>query len=250
MTRLTVDVSGKCNLNCEPCYQYLDGSELTIKQIEHIVKDNPHASVVNIGGGEPMQHKNIIPIIQLVYDAQKKAHISTNATIIPKEILTLDDAIKNNTSIQVSINAATKETYKAVTGHDLFERVLQNVELLKSNYHTTLSAMIYRTNFHEVESIMNLGEQLGLPVRFGLVLPAGKGKNVEKITPEEANWLRGTLLLKEIAKPGVIYGPLVHQINCPILASVYNLGNQKGFECLKDKVYHNSRGTQTSCEFL
>jgi MoaA/NifB/PqqE/SkfB family radical SAM enzyme len=250
MTKLTIDINGKCNIDCEFCYQDLDGSELTLQQITDDVKNNPHASVVNIGGGEPLIHKDIVPIIKLLYDNKKKTHISTNATIIPKGMLTLDDEIRDNTSIQVSINAATRDTYQAVTGKDMFDKVFHNVELLKPRYTTSLSAVIYRKNFHEIEQIISLGEKLELPVRFGLAFPKGKGKNVEKITPEEANWLKGTLLLKEIENPGQTYGPLVHQITCPILTAVYSLGNQNDYGCLKNKIYLDPRGVRTSCEFL
>jgi MoaA/NifB/PqqE/SkfB family radical SAM enzyme len=250
MKQLTVDINGTCNIACEFCYQDLDGSELSLDQVSKIVADTPNTSVVNIGGGEPLIHKDIVPIIQMLYDNNKRAHISTNATVIPQGMLSLDDAVRNNTSIQVSINAATRETYEAVTGKDMFDRVLKNVDLLKPKYHTSLSAVIYRKNFDEVDQLIDLGASLGLPVRFSLAFPAGKGKLVEKITPEEANWLRGHLLVKEIAHPGSSYGPLVHEITCPLLTAVYTLGKKEGFDCLAHKVYHDPRGVRTSCEFI
>lgn len=252
---LTIDIIGKCNLGCDFCYQLLDGEELSHERINSIVNGNPASGVVNLGGGEPFMHKDIINIIHGIAADGKKVHVSTNGTNIPAEVLGLEDAIRQNVRMQVSINASTSKTYTEVTGNDLFEKVLANVDLLKGHYSTALSAVIYRKNFDEVPGIVKLGEDLRLPVRIGLVLPVGKGKNVDLITKEEANWLRGYLLVKEIEKPGLIYGPLIHSISCPLLG-VYGFDNAKAKHeeaddcCVSGRNYYNPRGEKKFCEFM
>lgn len=248
MSIITIDITGNCNLACDFCYQLAKG-ELSKEDVLSIVKEQD-ANVVNVGGGEPFLHNDITGMIHGIVDAGKKVHISTNGTIIPDEVLGLEEKVRRNIRIQVSINSSTPKTYELITGKDLFEKVMKNIGLLKEKYDVALSTVIYRKNIDEVPGIIQLSEKMSLPVRFGLVLPVGKGKNVELITKEEANWVRGYLLVKEIEKRGMIYGPLVHNVSCPLLRAYGFESKGKNACCAHGKTYYNPRGEKGTCEFM
>ncbi len=249
MSRLAIDITGACNLDCEFCYNDDRTGMLSAEEIKDIVAANPNAAVVDIGGGEPLLHKDIAEIIQSINRQNRRVNISTNLTIIPDGLLNLDESVRKNTSMQVSINAATKDTYKTVAKRDLFEQVIGNIERVRQLYDITLSAVIYRANFSEVDGILALGKNMNLPVKISLALPVGKARNIELISPEEANVLRGKLLLKKINRDVKVYGPLVHEISCPIIGATYQMGEATN-ACNADKAYYNPHGRKSFCEFV
>ena len=88
MRNLTIDINGICNEKCKFCYQDLDGSILSEKEIMGLVNDSD-ADVIEIGGGEPFLDKRIVSIIANIRNKGKRVHVSTNATLIPKGLLYL-----------------------------------------------------------------------------------------------------------------------------------------------------------------
>lgn len=249
MSRLTIDITGACNLDCEFCYNDDKTGILGAGEIDDIIIANPDAPVVDIGGGEPLLHKDIVQIIQSISRQNKRANISTNLTIIPGGLLGLEESVRKNTSMQVSINAATKETYNAVAKRDLFEQVVGNIKQVQQLYNTTLSAVIYRNNFSEVDGLLALAETINLPLKISLALPVGNARNIKLITPEEANVLRGKLLLGKISHNVKVYGPLVHEISCPIISATYQMGEATN-ACNVGKAYYNQHGEKSFCEFV
>ena len=248
---LTLDINGICNLACGFCYQDLDGQALSKEAIFRLVDAHPSARVVNIGGGEPFLHPDILTIIEGIALRERLAHVSTNATVLPNGLLDLDAKVRERTRIQASINAATRETYARVTGHDLFARVLANVDRLREAYAVTLSAVLYQENIDDFDGLLALGYERQLPVRLDLVKPAGKGRAVALLTPEQANWVRGRVLLENIARPGAVYGPLVHEVTCPLLQETYALGTPANATCPggNNYVVFTPGGVRRACEF-
>lgn len=255
MKNLTIDINNFCNLNCEFCYQNLDGSELSKDYILDVVDKHKDFDTIEIGGGEPFLYSNIIDLIMELSKRNKKINISTNGTLIPDSLLSLEDEIKDKTKIQVSLNASNKELYEKITGKDLFNDVLKNINKIKPKYQTNLSSAIYQENFKDVPYLINLANQLNLPIRLNLVIPKGKGKNVSLITERELDRLTGQLLVqyvlnKNIEFPLLHFNPRDREINCQAVADTYN--RQKVGYCPADtneKLYF-SKDMNCNCQFL
>lgn len=250
MKILTIDINAYCNIGCEFCYQDLDGSQLSENHIYDIVDKNPGFDTVEIGGGEPLLDKRIINIIKRIRENGKKLNISTNTTKIPEGLLDLEDKIRNNTEIQVSLHASNPELYQRITGKDLFNVVIENIGKLKPRYSTLISSAIYKTNFDDVPNIVELANQLELPIRINLVYPVGNGKNVDLLTQNQINQLRSYLLLEKIKQGNMIDSPLIHVNNCIILQNAYDI--EKKNKCPLDlgKKYVSPRGEKYNCEFV
>lgn len=278
MNKLTIDINTSCNLECKFCYQDLDGSSLSKDDIFKIVDANPNSSIIEIGGGEPFLHSEILDIITGLREKGKKVHISTNATEIPKDFLDLDERIRHETEVQISLHASNPQLYGKITGRNLFDKVIKNIGIIKPKYKALITSAIYNENFNDVPDIVNLVNELDLPIRINLVFPIGKGKNVELIGPRKIDQLRNYLLgqklqkgnlidssllccVEKVPKTGAYWSinpsrlstvpPLLHINNCAALESYY--GIEKKVSCPVDcgtKKYISSRGEIYSCEFV
>lgn len=246
---ITIDINGKCNERCAFCYQNLDGSVLPIKKILELIDSSD--GVVQIGGGEPFIDDRIIDIIRFTRSKGRNMHISTNATIIPKGLLGLDEETRAGVQVQASVHASNRNLYERITGRDLFERVVENIETIKEFYSTLISSAIYKENLHDVANLVSLAERLGVPIRITPVFPEGSGRNVKLMNDNEIDQLRGYLLVQRIMKGRMIDSPLIHVNNCGALEAAY--GIEKKAICPVDcasKLYVSPRGEEYRCEFL
>ena len=245
---LTVDINAYCNLRCEFCYQDLDGSILSEKEIMGLVNDSD-ADVIEIGGGEPFLDKRIVSIIANIRNKGKRVHVSTNATLIPKGLLDLEARAKEGTQLQASIHGSNPALYERITGKNLLDRAVKNIGTLKPHFSMLMTSAIYQDNFNDVPNLVNLAEQLQLPLRVNLVFPTGNGRNVNLLTAQQVNQLRGYLLQQRVIKGDKIDSPLIHTNNCYALGDAYGVEKEGvcPFDC--GKVYVSPRGEKSGCEF-
>ncbi len=248
MRNLTIDVNGTCNERCRFCYQNLDGSSLPEEKIMRLV-DGSDADVIEIGGGEPFLDKRIVGIIKEVRDRGKRVHVSTNATLIPEGLLGLEQRAKEGIQLQASIHASNPTLYEQITGRNLFDNVIRNVGVLRPHFSMLMTSAIYQDNLNDVPNLVDLAKELELPLRVNLVFPTGNGRNVNLLTPQQVNQLRGYLLQQRVIEGDKVDSPLIHTNNCYALEEAYGVEREGvcPFDC--GKVYVSPRGEKSGCEF-
>jgi MoaA/NifB/PqqE/SkfB family radical SAM enzyme len=248
MAVTTIDINGICNEKCEFCYQNLDGSILAEEEIMKLSRESD-SEVIEIGGGEPFLDKRIVRIVKDIIKEGKGVHISTNATAIPAGLLDLEQKVKDGVQIQASIHASNPSLYEQITGKNLFDEAVKNIEALKPHFSMLMTSAIYQKNFKDVPNLLNLAKNLGLFLRLNLVFPQGKGANVDLLDAQQVNHLRGYLFQQKIINKQEVESPLMHKNNCYALAGVY--GIEKHGDCPLDcgKVYVSPRGEKSGCEF-
>jgi len=259
---LTIDINGRCNIRCEFCYQDLDGSVLDTDKIFSIVDENPGFETIEIGGGEPLLDKRIIDIINELIEREKRIHISTNATHLPEGFLDLEQTVRDNTQIQVSLHASNPGLYREIigkelfdnhlkqTGENLFDAVISNIEKIKERYLTVISTVAYQKNLKDIPNIVELAYGMDIPIRINLAMPVGNGNFVRRLNAKQLDGLKGYLLGQRFIKGNMVESPLIHINNCYALASAY--GIEKEGPCPVDcnaKLYVSPRGEKTICEF-
>jgi len=255
MNNLTTNVIGKCNIDCDFCFEELDGSEQELTKVISDIKSGTSKKeefdVVEVGGGETFMYQSLLDLLIEIEGLGKEAHLSTNATFIPKGFLDLEETVRDNTIVQTSLHASNPELYKEITGADFFYKVIDNINKIKEKYNTIISTAVYQENFHDVKNIINLSYELELPIRITLVSATGKGKNVELLEPKQVHQLRSIMLEEKIKNYDKIDSPLLHQNTCYAIAEAY--GIKKIGLCPVDaesKVYVNPRGEKFACEFF
>jgi MoaA/NifB/PqqE/SkfB family radical SAM enzyme len=131
-------------------------------------------AVVLIGGGEPLMHKSIGSVIEILHSAEIQIGLVTNGTLIHRY---LDELATMLSWIRVSMDAATPETHGVFrpSGREtsVFPTIVGNMRKLASRKEGNLGysfLLLYRTdkrgnvtcsNYHEVFAAGELAKDIG-----------------------------------------------------------------------------------------
>ena len=128
---LYIETTNRCNLLCETCPRTFEDLEppadMSWQLFTRIVDQFPHiARVVLHGVGEPMMVKALPRMVRYLKDRGTYVLFNTNGTLLTerkgRELIAagLDE-------LRVSLDAAEPETFLAVRGKDMFDRIVRNV---------------------------------------------------------------------------------------------------------------------------
>jgi len=139
------------------------------------LKDIGVKSITFTGGGEPLMNPNFNEMAEEAYKLGFELGLITNG--ISLNDLSNFDVFK---FIRISLDAATRETYRALKGNDDFDRVVENIRCMPLCYDVDvgISFVVCELNSHEVDKIQILAEEL--PVEY-LQLKPIYGTNLPKI---------------------------------------------------------------------
>ena len=173
--RLAIDDS--CNLRCPSCRKGLvfhkDGSafNLGIKLADRInewLYDCDHPIQVHIGSdGDPFASHVYRHFMEQTPDRDNiKYSILTNGLMFKEFHQTVPHVINNLKELGVSIDGATKETYEKLRVGGRWEKITEALQCIselrkKKDFRFILHFVVQKDNYHEMESIIELGEQYG-----------------------------------------------------------------------------------------
>ncbi len=133
---LYLEVTNRCNLLCTTCprtFEELEpAADMSFTLFQTIVDQYPAISrVVLHGVGEPLMVPHLPRMIRYLKDRGTYVLFNTNGTLLNerrgRELIAsgLDE-------LRVSLDAANPETFKAVRGRDLFNRIVKNVHAFRA----------------------------------------------------------------------------------------------------------------------
>lgn len=163
-----IEVTTKCNLHCPLCYADAgQGEFVSLEQIEKMMdffqdSENGQAEILQISGGEPTLHPDIIPIIKLAKAKKfKYVMLNTNGLRIAEDeafVKELQQFI-GGFEIYLQFDGLKESVYRQLRGENLLgekRKALDN--LSKYKIPTTLVSAISRgINDEEVGSIFTYG---------------------------------------------------------------------------------------------
>jgi len=172
---LYLETTNRCDSKCQTCirtFQSLEPpADLTLEQVKAIASQFPVLDRVVLHGiGEPLLNVEIFAIV--AYLKTRSATVLFNSDAIS---LTAKRALKLIESgldeYRVSMDAATRQTYRKLRGVDQFDRVVVNVRRLvalerersRSAPRVSLWFTASRTNLHELLAFVRLAADLSVP---------------------------------------------------------------------------------------
>lgn len=172
---LEISTSGSCNHRCTYCA--LDFMEyqprfLAMDFLKKRLSEMASLGVKSImyaGEGEPLLHKDIASIIHHTKKSGIDVAITTNGVLLNKDLV--DYTLGNISWIKVSINGATKKTYKNIhrSSPDDFDKVIKNMSYAanlrrRKKYKCALGMqlLLLPENSKEVMALAEIARNIGL----------------------------------------------------------------------------------------
>lgn len=167
----------KCNVKCIMCggdyFRSTSGRKITIEKFKTMAANLKleHArSVVLAGAGDPLLNRDLVPIIRFLNSTYPHIAISitTNGLALSE---TLSHALLECTlgQVNISINAASRETYRRIMQVDGFEAVCNNARrfadlrrLARKPVSFQFSAAVNRLNIEEMPLLVELANAIGM----------------------------------------------------------------------------------------
>jgi MoaA/NifB/PqqE/SkfB family radical SAM enzyme len=172
---LYLETTNRCDSKCETCvrtFQTLEPpKDLTLPELRQIVDQFPILDrVVLHGVGEPLLNRELVPMI--VYLKAKGATVLFNSDAITLTASRARELIESGLDeLRVSMDAATRATYRRIRGVDRFEVVVRNVramaaltrELGCERPRLSIWFTAMRANLEELPAFVRLAVDLGVP---------------------------------------------------------------------------------------
>ncbi len=182
---LRVSVTDRCDLRCTYCMAedvtFLPRQEvLSIEEIIKLIDIFNELGVrkFRLTGGEPLVRKNIITIIEYLFELKKQNKITehtitTNGTNLSKYAKILKDNGINR--INVSLDSLDSDKYKEVTKHGDLNKVLSGIYTAKSEGIKVKINTVLTQNFNEEEvfDIINWCQDHKFDISLIEVMPIG-----------------------------------------------------------------------------
>ena len=191
---LRISVTDRCNLRCRYCMP--NGVDLIsmkdILSFEEIVEVAKAAASIGISrlkvtGGEPLVRIGCTDLIEQLkaVDGIEEVTLTTNGILLSKY---LDDLLRAGTdAVNISLDTLDKEKYRAITGFDQLENVLQSIDdCLSRGVHLKINCVLQQgLNDNEWPDLIMLAKDNRLDVRFIEIMPIGQGALFNPISNDD-----------------------------------------------------------------
>ena len=116
-------------------------------------------SITFTGGGEPLMNPNIDKMIYLALRENLRVGLVTNGILLPN----ICGIVPRLEYVRISIDSASRETYKKVKGKDYFDVVCDNIrKIVYDGGNIGISFVVTEENKHEVDDFHKLALDLGV----------------------------------------------------------------------------------------
>ncbi|MCK5324962.1 MAG: radical SAM protein [Woeseiaceae bacterium] len=218
---LLIEVTDNCNLRCPTCYANSGPERLQHRSLEHIgrmldraVANEGEPSIVQISGGEPTIHPQIVEILEMAR-ARPIGHlmVNTNGVRIANEpgfAERLKEAAPG-LEIYLQFDSLHADALKTLRGTDLRNVHARAVEKLNElDIHTTLVATVRRgVNDHELGEIIEyaIRQSCVRGVTFQPVQAAGRLEQYDAGYNKERDRLTLTEVRRRILEQYPVFAP-------------------------------------------
>jgi MoaA/NifB/PqqE/SkfB family radical SAM enzyme len=172
---LYLETTNRCDSRCQTCVRTFGSleppRELTLAELKGIVEQFPVLDRVVLHGiGEPLLNRELIPMIAYLKARGATVLFNSDAiTLTPHRARQLIEVGLDE--YRVSMDAATRETYRKIRGVDRFDRVVGNVRTLvalqralaRATPRVSLWFTVMRANLEELPRFVRLATRISVP---------------------------------------------------------------------------------------
>lgn len=191
--QVCIATTSHCNYDCLMCIADRNGpeDELAPEVYAGLAPWLDRLLVLDANGGEPLASPSFRAFLDHTDFARYPGlgvHLTTNGSYLTPAQLDRYDRIPFS-SLTISLNAATAETYLAVNRGLPWARARENLDALlraaaegRMSCHIRYGMVVLRANLHEVEAFAELAARDGVGVRY--LLPVGDRHGQSTLTDE------------------------------------------------------------------
>lgn len=186
--RVLWEITNTCNYHCSYCMFSCEAqkyeNELTTEEVKKNIKDlkENNFTYIKFTGGEPFVRKDMIEILEYASKLGFDMDISTNASLLTKEIATKLKQM-NFPMVHVSLDGYDRDSHEYVRGKNTFEPTIRGIKLLtEAGIYTRLGTVIYSQNEDYLEKIVALASDLKVnEIIFSFMEPMGRLKEDDEL---------------------------------------------------------------------
>lgn len=215
MTRIIVELTNRCNLRCEHCFdeRHAGVGDLPLAIVDRLVEEGQTCGIDEIcfTGGEPTVHRRFGEIVRRVCAAGYGFSFVSNGMNFGKVHPLLIGFRENFRGITFSLDGARAATHDHIRGTGSYRRVMSAAALcLFKDIPFTFNMVLTAWNRTEVSELIELAERLGCGgVRFGhLMFTPDTAQRGLDLTPRQRREVEDEIwALKKTAGVSVAMAP-------------------------------------------
>ncbi len=163
---LMLEITHKCNLNCDGCGRIREYRETLNNFVSFedcmLSAEECDSPVVTVTGGEPLLHPDIDKIIAGLIEKKKHIYMCTNGVILKQSL----DKFKPNAAFNINVHLdGLAETHDAIVGQKgVFETATAAIAAAKQKgFRVCTNTTVYKnTDIKELKALFSLLDSLGV----------------------------------------------------------------------------------------
>ncbi|MFQ5887504.1 MAG: radical SAM/SPASM domain-containing protein [Candidatus Hydrothermarchaeales archaeon] len=163
-TKATIELTMRCNLNCQMCFRDRDQKEeLTFAELKDVI-DNlpPSIEEIHLIGGEVFLRKDIFEILDYLSKKGYVVRVHTNGTLLDDEKIKKLSRYSNLLGIGFSIDG-TRELHNKIRGSSTaFDKTIDSIKKTAKILPVSVNTVILDENFGQIENIFRIISGLGI----------------------------------------------------------------------------------------
>lgn len=164
-----VSITNACNLRCPICFTYnrndavyhMSVGEMK-KTVDWIIESSEQVDLINITGGEPTLHPDILDILRVCKRPEiGRITMNSNGIHLAQNYALCEQLAEMGVYVILSFNTFDSDICKQLHGQDITERKLQAIDnLTRAGVKITLlNVMIHNVNENAISGILELMQQ-------------------------------------------------------------------------------------------
>jgi MoaA/NifB/PqqE/SkfB family radical SAM enzyme len=173
MARIVVELTNRCNLRCQHCFEerHAGTGDLSMEILETVLREGTSCGIdhITFTGGEPTIHRLFTDIIHRVCETGYAFSFVSNGVTFPDLYPLLLRYRQSFKGVTFSLDGARAQTHDRLRGKGSYRRVLRAASIcVFKEIPFTLNMVLTTQNRSEVSEMVWLAERLGSRgVRFG-----------------------------------------------------------------------------------